>query len=611
MTGSLTSNPGLASVAGNQTTAPRRQKGLRRSIRWILPTLAVLTVLPTLLIAAGDEAAQGLPEAHGLPELVRTKQQVFTIPFNIPKPQSPDAKAERVLLSVSKDLGATWEPAGEAAPTAGSFSYRAGPDGEYWFRLRAVDSKGRMRGGAGPDLRVLVDAAGPRIAARCWKGKDGEIVCRYAAVDDSLRLDSLIFEYRSKNDPAWKKIAAVGILSRESPAHLVGEEIWWAGEQVDAVTVRIAIADSSGNRTVRQYSLEPSDPQVDQNALARELGMPGLSSEEPPPIPEATPQPPSPPASMAVGSPPSSGWNPESAPSWSGDSPNIAKGSQSVLVKPSESAVAGSLVSHASSMPAATQDALRLPVGASSSIPGSPSALQTSPLIEAPAPQTVAGQPLEYRGRPLQLVRARRFEWDYEFPSDASGAGPMRVELWFTRDGGVTWQRSAVDNDTISPIAVSLPAAGLYGFRLEVVPDVADAGSGPASGDKPDCWVGIDDEPPQPELIEIGRPQDRSGAVLIRYTVRDQLLVPRSTRLSFSQNPSGPWTTIAESLENAGEHLWQPPRGVPSRVFVRIEAADAAGNLGINTTPQAVVVAAPRVVGKLGGVRVAPSSGSP
>ena len=565
---------------------------------------SVVIVLSTCLVSAAGEADSGAPGGHGLPDLVRTKQQVFSIPFNIPKPQTPDAKAERILLSVSKDLGATWEPAGEAAPTAGSFSYRAGPDGEYWFRLRAVDSKGRMRGGAGPDLRVLVDAAGPRIAARCWKGKDGEIVCRYAAVDDSLRLDSLIFEYRSKNDPAWKKIAAVGILSRESPAHLVGEEIWWAGEQVEAITVRIAIADSSGNKTVRQYSLEPTDPQVDQNTLARELGVPGLASEDTPSIPDATPPFPSQPtASTVAGSPTIPGWSAEPAASWPGDAANAGTGNRSVLVNRSD-APSGSLVSHASTMPPATQDALRLPGGASSPLP-------SSPLMDAPSPQTVAGQPLEYRGRPLQLVAARRFEWDYDFPGEAAGGGPMRVELWSTRDGGVTWQRTAVDNDTTSPITVALPAAGLYGFRLEVVPDVADTGGGPASGEKPDCWVGIDDELPLPELIEISRPQDRNGAVLIRYTVRDQLLVPRSTKLSFSQNPAGPWTTIAESLENSGEHLWQPPRGVPARVFVRIEASDAAGNLGSVTTPQAVVVAAPRVVGKLGGVRVAPASAKP
>ena len=270
-----------------QPKNPRRRNALLEGCAARgLPRAAVLLVALVFFGAIGGGRlfaadGEGVPPAPRLPDLVRTKQQMFSIPFRLPPPQSPDAAAKRVVLGVSKDLGATWEDAGEVDPGAGSFTYRAGADGEYWFRIRSVDVKGRSRGGAGPDIRVLVDAAGPRLAARVWKGADGEIVCRYAAIDDTLRLDSLVFEYRGKGDQGWKKISAEAVLSRESPAHMVGEEIWWAGEQVDAMTVRIAITDSAGNRTERQFSLEPSDPQVDQAALAREIGAPPLPSQHP------------------------------------------------------------------------------------------------------------------------------------------------------------------------------------------------------------------------------------------------------------------------------------------------------------------------------------------
>jgi len=238
-----------------------------------------------------------------VPELVRTKQQVFSIPFRLAPPQTADQAPQRVLLNVSKDLGGTWEPAGEAAPAAGSITYRAGADGEYWFRLRSIDGKGRTRGGEGPDVRVLVDAAGPRIAARVWRGGDGEIICRYAAIDDSLKMESLEFEYHGKADQGWKKIAAEGILSRESPAHMVGEEIWWAGEQVDFMQVRIAITDAAGNRSTKQFTMEPTDPGVDQAGLARELGVPPLPGEVPSQAAAQTSLPPAPAAP-----PPPAGW---------------------------------------------------------------------------------------------------------------------------------------------------------------------------------------------------------------------------------------------------------------------------------------------------------------
>jgi hypothetical protein len=545
-------------------------------------------VAPMLFLFAAIGAARvlaaegnGLPQPPPLPELVRTKQQVFSIPFRLPPPQSPDAAAKRVLLGVSKDLGGTWEEAGEVDPGAGSFTYKAGDDGEYWFRIRAVDIKGRSRGGAGPDIRVLVDAAGPRLAARVWKGPDGEIICRYAGIDDSIRIDSLVFEYRGKGDQDWKKISAGAILSRESPAHMVGEEIWWAGEQVDAMTVRIAIADSSGNRTVRQFSLEPSDPQVDQTALAREIGAPPLPLQHPlrsDPVSAAPVRPLSTePAAARISSPASGGWTAETGSAWSGETPEQPKAGQSVLVR-------------------------RVGTGG---LP--PQAVGEGLDRAASTVGLEARKPLEYRGKPLQLVRSRRFAWDYEYEAERSDAVGVRVELWSTRDGGVTWQRVGVDEDATSPINVTLPAAGLHGFRLEVVSDLPDVGGGPAAGEMPDSWVGVDDEPPQVELVEAARAKSGEAAgVVIRYTARDQMLVPRSTRISYAPTADGPWATIAESLENQGEHRWQPQRSTPPKVFIRVEASDAAGNVGIATSAGPVLVAPARVVGKLGSVRELP-----
>ena len=230
------------------------------------------------MVALAGVCHAALSEAPGLPEMVRTKHRSFAIPFRLPASQDPndDAAPQRVVLNVSQDLGGTWSPAGETSPTAGSFNYVADVDGEYWFRLRAIDKKGRSRGGEGPDIRVLVDAAGPRLAARLWKGSDGEIICRYAAADDSLRLESLTLEYRGSTDRGWKTVAADAVLAREAPAHLVGEAIWWAGEKVDQMTVRITVSDTAGNQTVRQFSLELADPGIDQSGLAEELGLPPL-----------------------------------------------------------------------------------------------------------------------------------------------------------------------------------------------------------------------------------------------------------------------------------------------------------------------------------------------
>lgn len=532
------------------------------------------------LCAGGLMAAP--PEPSGLPELVRTKHRTFAIPFRLPASQDPDATAaaERVLLHVSKDLGGVWEQAGETAPTTGSFTYTADVDGEYWFRLRAVDRKGRARGGEGPDMRVLVDAAGPRLAARVWKGVDGEIVCRYAAVDDSIKVESLKVEYRGAGVPGWKTVAAEGILARESPAHLVGEEIWWAGEKVDSLTVKITVADSSGNQTVKQFTLEATDPRIDQATLATELGVPPLPAQGDAPATYATAEPPSTavsaPATTDSGDAPASGWTRETA-QWRPDGSQppaagtAAGRGRSVLVKRSLDAAPDGVP------PAAP--------AAASGISGGSGAL-------------------EYRGKPLHLSRSRRFQWDYEMPAASTPATALRAELWSTRDGGVTWQRTAIDDDGRSPIQVELPAAGLYGFRLEVS---ANGAVGPRSGDAPESWVGIDEEPPQVELIDVAGDGTGPGAMLvIRYAARDPLLAPNGTRILYSPNADGPWATIATGRDNQGEYRWQPDQGVPARVFVRVEVTDAAGNTGTATSTEAVAVAQSKFTGRLGGLRPLP-----
>lgn len=540
--------------------------------------------------------AVGAPtEPTGLPDLIRTKHRTFAIPFRLPKSQDPDATAtaERVVLHVSKDLGTTWEPTGETAPTTGSFTYTADVDGEYWFRLRAIDRKGRARGSEGPDMRVLVDAAGPRLTARVWKGADGEIVCRYAAVDDSISIESLKVEYRGPGVQGWKTVAAEGILARESPAHLVGEEIWWAGEKVDSLAVKISVADSSGNQTVKQFTLEPTDPRVDQAALATELGVPPLPSQPEPDAVAATTEPPVSAPVAPASAPRGDGWTQETA-SWSPDGrqPQASNGGpsrgQSVLVKrsldasPTSVGYRGSPQAQAGGSPAAHQPDMG---GVSGAIGGG----------------------LEYRGKPLHLSRFRRFQWDYESPATTAANAPLVAELWSTRDGGVTWQRAAVDDDGRSPIQVELPAAGLYGFRLELT---AGGTGGPRSGDAPESWVGIDEEPPHVELIDVaGDGAGEQTTLVIRYAARDPLLAPNGTRILYSPNPDGPWATIATGRDNQGEHRWQPDRSVPARVFIRVEVTDAAGNQGAATTSDAIAVAQSKFTGRLGGLRPAPPPG--
>lgn len=596
----------LSSLRPNclSVTSHSRQRGWAL-LRGAAITIAWAAAVGGLPAGPALSAAEGSTGQISLPELVRTKHRTFSIPFRLPAAQDADATPQRVIMSVSKDLGGSWEAAGEVAPAVGTFTYQAGSDGEYWFRLRSIDRKGRARGGEGPDMRVLLDAAGPRLAARVWKGVDGEILCRYAAIDDSIRMDSLRLEYRTTDAQGWKTVAAEGVLSRESPAHLVGEEIWWAGEKVEALTARITVADSAGNQTVRQFAMAATDPNIDQTALAQELGAPSLPTQETPA--ESTASRPVAQAYSATDEGrPSGGWTAETAAAWSAEQPRAATAGGQVVQGSEPQSV---LVRRPAGPSAAPSDTLAagIPTGGRSLLAStSASGRHALPMT---AQSSGGPQPMEYRGRPLQLSRSRRFAWDYELPAERPNATRLRVELWSTRDGGLSWQKTAVDDDAQSPVNVVLPAAGLYGFRLEITPDLPDGNSGPMPGDAAESWIGIDEDPPHVELLGAARLSEvENSGIVIRYTSRDQLPASKTTRLLFSPNAEGPWATIATEVDNQGDYRWQPDRVTPARVYLRIEVADAAGNVGAVTSPEPVTVSTTRVVGRLGGVRTLPAA---
>ena len=71
--------------------------------------------------------------------------------------------------------------------------------------------------------------------------------------------------------------------------------------------------------------------------------------------------------------------------------------------------------------------------------------------------------------------------------------------------------------------------------------------------------------------------------------------------------PTGPGPRSSTGAANAGEHRWEPGRTVPARVYIRVEAIDAAGNKGVAVGDEAVSVAPTRFGGRLGGLRVLPT----
>ena len=191
---------------------------------------------------------------------------------------------------------------------------------------------------------------------------------------------------------------------------------------------------------------------------------------------------------------------------------------------------------------------------------------------------------------PSQIIGTKRFRLNYGINSiDPSGVA--RVDLWMTRDDGKTWNAWGSDPDNQSPFPVEIQEEGRYGFRIVVHSQDGLTGQGPSSGDDADMWVLVDTQPPLVRITSVpyGRGSE-AGRLVINYSVSDDFLTLRPITLGYSSNPEGPWNVIEDGLRNEDRYVWKVQPNVPDRVFLRIEAIDKAGNVGVHVLSQSIDV---------------------
>ncbi len=191
---------------------------------------------------------------------------------------------------------------------------------------------------------------------------------------------------------------------------------------------------------------------------------------------------------------------------------------------------------------------------------------------------------------PVQIIGSKRFKLNYGIDSiDPSGVA--RVDLWLTRDDGKTWQAWGSDPDNQSPFPVEVQKQGRYGFKIVVHSKDGLTGQGPSSGDDPDMWILIDTQSPLARITSVpyGRGSE-AGRLVVNYSVADKFLRLRPIVLAYSPNPQGPWDVIGDGLRNEGRFVWKPTPDVPDRIFLRIDALDKAGNVGVHVLSQAIDV---------------------
>ncbi|HVS40322.1 MAG TPA: hypothetical protein VMS17_32495 [Gemmataceae bacterium] len=206
-----------------------------------------------------------------------------------------------------------------------------------------------------------------------------------------------------------------------------------------------------------------------------------------------------------------------------------------------------------------------------------------------PAPVPGAGTappPPDGPANPI-MVNSKRFELNFKI-DDVGSSKVKAVEVWYTQDGGRSWQKKEQDAQPDPPYIVSVEKEGLYGITLIARSGVGLALPPPKAGDPPQVWVQVDVTKPKVNLVgvEVGRGPD-TGYITVRWNARDEHMAANPITISYADASAGenaPWQVMVANTANSGQYVWRMPEGLPPQILVRVEAIDQAGNIGQDQT---------------------------
>jgi Flp pilus assembly protein TadD/PAS domain-containing protein len=172
-------------------------------------------------------------------------------------------------------------------------------------------------------------------------------------------------------------------------------------------------------------------------------------------------------------------------------------------------------------------------------------------------------------------------------PGLADIARASRFGLWSNQSG--EWSRVAVSEAGTNELSTPL-ANGRHGLWISVIyPDGREILQ-PTPFDTPRAFVYVDTTAPQIGWVAPvdAVPEEDGGLavplqdnrVRLAWTVEESQLAAKPLLLEWREPGTADWQRLAEvpAEKSGGEHDWLLPAGIPPRVEVRLQAADAAGN---------------------------------
>ncbi|HLJ91926.1 MAG TPA: hypothetical protein VKU02_01905 [Gemmataceae bacterium] len=531
-------------------------------------------------------ALLALTTAAAPPDVVPMNSRNFQIPIHIAEGQR--SKIKELILFASSDEGVTWNQVSAAPPDKDAFIFYAPSDGVYWFNICVVDSSGRREPPdiykSAPRQKVLVDTLPPNLRIVAAERNGDEVMVTWEIQEERPDLATLKLEYRTSDTPSllWTPVNITSSLSGQARFRVT---------TFGPLMVHMQMADQAGN-------IGESQLEVRARSAAASPYATNLTSVPPPGntvAPPATPVP-APVTGM------NSNWGTSPAPSYVTSTPAAS------YTRPAPSSgTAWDSASSAQSTSVRRNDAPGTPERTWGSNPPStyPPARSSNPepvnryqpaVVNAgysasPAAFTGGGRGSVEASAPVEITNSTQTTIDYEV-TRTGPSGVSKVELYLTRDEGRSWEHYTEDVHPRpgSPLNVNLPGEGVFGLRLLVTSGAGLAKKPPQPGEPPQMRIEVDITPPIAKLNPPQPDPSRRDALILTWNASDRNLAANPITLQYAERPEGTWQNIAKELPNTGRYQWVLTQGVPYRVYLRMLVSDAAGNLGVDQTPEPVLI---------------------
>ena len=504
----------------------------------------------------------------------------FVIPFNVDVTgQAPS----EIQLEFSENGGKSWSLYSSGDVRTKQFHFQAKVDGEYQFRLKTLDSQGRRFDNPGEPLRVVVDTTKPEAKLMVDIDQRGVMQAEFEIADAALDPSSIQLAYQTETMSQWREIPVESSPGR-SPSGWMGSGSWSIPSGTRQLVVRLTARDKAGN-PIEITRL----PQLPRSASANgSLQMASGKTQD------------ARNASRSAATAPIGSGLPE-LPLDSFPKVEVLGGTRlenTGRAAASENQLATRSDPRTNKLPVRTlsdeeyeQLKSKNPISLTTKRTERslllqediiPSAAPSASLEIEPKATRIPGQSTFHRDIKRLYSNSKAFSLDYNIDNDPDAPISV-VELWGTSDEGQTWQMWGQDPDRASPFDIEVETEGLFGFRMVIVGTNGLASNRPRNGDNADAWIHVDIEPPQAKIVSAlyGKGKE-SGSMIIEYSANDEFFPDRPITLSYSQTPTGPWSTIASGVRNNGRYVWPADPSLPTSIYLRIEAYDAAGNVCVN-----------------------------